>query len=114
MSNHRFALAVLAVILGTGSGCYRIRYVNQSPAEALPAWEGWHHSLVEGLWDFTGPINVSRICPRGFAVVESQTSIPNMLAASPTYGFWNPQTVKVTCRVYPTPPLAPTQSNPES
>ena len=100
MRAHRFLrTALAAAALFTVSGCYRIRYVNPAPPEALPAWEGWHHSFFEGILDVSGPVDVSRICPQGFAVVESQTSLPNLIAV-PTRGVWTPQTVKVTCAVY--------------
>jgi hypothetical protein len=72
----RAALALGAAAL---CGCYTIRYHRHLEAEAEPV-SSWHHNMVAGLIDASGPVNLDTLCPRGFARVESEVTFVNGLA----------------------------------
>jgi hypothetical protein len=124
MNTHRLMLLGLAIASFTG--CFRIRYINNTPREATPAAENWHHNVIQGLLEVSGPVNVSEACPQGFAEVKNEVTFLNWLASwgvqtavnvplsiataqvDPTTGvffpgysvpfsIWTPQTVAVTC-----------------
>jgi hypothetical protein len=124
MNTHR--LILFGFVIASCAGCYRIRYINNAPAEGTPASEQWHHNVIDGLWEVSQPINVSQICPQGFAEVKNEMTFLNWLASTgvqaavdvplsvatgqtdpatgawiPGYSIpftiWSPQTVSVTC-----------------
>lgn len=133
MKTHR--LLLLAALLAATTGCFKIRYITNSPSEATPALERWHHNAIAGLWEISNPVNVTEACPQGFAEVRNETTFLNWLASTAVQGavstpiylatsrtdaatgittggyflpiqLWSPQTVSVTCaRV--TAPAAP-------
>ncbi|HEX8818730.1 MAG TPA: hypothetical protein VF794_02290 [Archangium sp.] len=134
MKTHR--LMLLAALLAATSGCYRIRYINNVPAESTPALERWHHNAIAGLWEISDPVNVTEACPQGFAevmnevtflnwlagtAVQAAVSVPIQLATSgvdPATGLatpgyvlpvqlWSPQSVSVTCARVQAPRAAP-------
>ena len=103
------------------SGCYRIRYVTKLLPEPRPTERLWHHTFVYGLIEASPPIEVARICPDGFALVENQETLANFIpsgaldlaAASALYAttrvplvidLWTPLTVEVTCSSGPANP----------
>ena len=124
MKTHR--LLLLAALLAATTGCFKIRYITNSPAEATPALERWHHNAIAGLWEISSPVDVGGTCPNGFAEVKNETSFLNWLASTAvqaavniplqlatsgvdpvtgvaTSGYvlpvqlWSPQSVSVTC-----------------
>lgn len=135
--NARYLLILAALVACTG--CYNIRYVTHAAPQAVPSAEEWHHNAIAGLWEVSAPVNVSQICPNGFAEVHNQVSFVNGLVAglvqgainggiqaatrdpatgvSPYYvpfTLWSPQTVRVTCagtraELTPPQPLSPEQ-----
>jgi len=112
---------LLLVPLLASTGCYHIRYVTHARPQGLPAAEQWHHDVIYGLIDLSGPVSVSKICPTGFAAAEQQVTFANALASllldgavtsvifaadrNPATGIgytapvllWSPQTVTVYC-----------------
>jgi hypothetical protein len=136
MKTHR--LLLLAALLASTTGCFKIRYITNTPAEATPAMERWHHNAIAGLWEISKPVNVTEACPQGFAEVRNETTFLNWLAGAAvqaavsiplqiatsrvdattgavTSGYtvpvqlWSPQTVSVTCARSESP-MAPTTS----
>jgi hypothetical protein len=133
MNNHR--LLLLAALLVATSGCYRIRYITNTPAESTPASERWHHNAIAGLWEISDPVNVTQICPQGYAEVRNEVTFLNWLASTavqsavnvPLYlatsgtdatgaatgGYvlpvqlWSPQSVSVTCARVQAPAASP-------
>jgi hypothetical protein len=134
MKTHR--LLLLAALLAATTGCYKIRYITNTSAEATPAMERWHHNAIAGLWEISSPVNVTEVCPNGFAEVKNETTFLNWLASNAvqaavsiplqiatsnndpargpiTAGYalpvqlWSPQTVSVTC-ARSQAPMAPT------
>jgi hypothetical protein len=125
MKTHR--LVLVGIVVASFTGCYRIRYINNTRAEDTPALEHWHHNAISGLWEISQPVNVSEACPQGFAEVKNEVTFLNGLASwavqtavnvplilatsnidpntgtptTPGYSIpftvWSPQSVSVTC-----------------
>ena len=109
----RFRAVALATFLAT-TGCYHIQYVRRVPPEAAPVLREWHHTFVFGIVEGSSPVDVTRACPGGFAVVDTRetlatsvvSSTPLLAAAAvgvwttgvfvPLDG-WSPIAIDVTC-----------------
>ena len=101
----RTALLLLAVIAVGASGCYSTTLKNGKPIGDAPL-EGdqrWHHGFVGGTSEASGPYQLSRICPEGWAEIQTETSFSNGLLDVVTLGLYNPQTVDVKCVAGPAP-----------
>jgi hypothetical protein len=88
------------------SGCYTIRYQRRSQPEAGAPREQWHHGLVGGAIDASGPIKLAEACPDGWARAESQVTFFNWVGQFLTgagglwlvnASLWDPSTVRVQC-----------------
>lgn len=88
------------------AGCYTIRYERRAAPEQGAPREQWHHGLLGGAIDLSGPVRLDQACPDGVARVESQTTFINWFLQAVTTGgalvplhapIWNPSTVRVTC-----------------
>jgi len=88
------------------AGCYTIRYERRLPPEGGAPREQWHHGLLGGVVDLSGPVKLAEVCPDGFARVESQVTFFNWIGQLLTSGgglallkapVWAPQTVRVAC-----------------
>ena len=55
------------------------------------------HGAIYGIAELSGPYDLSKACPGGWAEVKTETSFLNGLADRITYGIYNPQTVTVKC-----------------
>jgi hypothetical protein len=98
-------LAALAAAVAL-SGCFTIRYERRAQPEAGAPREQWHHGLVGGAIDASGPIKLAEACPDGWARVESQVTFFNGVAQLLTgagglwvmnASLWDPSTVRVQC-----------------
>ncbi len=99
------AAAALAALLL--QGCYTIRYERRGAApEAGAPRETWHHGVLGGALDASGPVQLDAACPAGVASVESQVTFGNVVGQALTsFGalalirapVWSPSTVRVTC-----------------
>lgn len=98
-------LAALAAALAL-AGCYTIRYERRAAPEPGAPREQWHHGLLGGAIDLSGPVRLGEVCPEGVSRVESQTTFVNWFLQAVTTGgvlvplhapVWNPATVRVTC-----------------
>jgi hypothetical protein len=98
-------LAALAAAVAL-AGCYTIRYERRAAPEPGAPREQWHHGLLGGSIDLSGPVRLDQACPDGVARVESQTTFINWFLQAVTTGgalvplhapLWNPSTVRVTC-----------------
>jgi hypothetical protein len=103
----RSAFAFAASVLV--SGCFTS--VVKSGAPAAPAAveydEKWHSGLVAGIAELSGPYDLSKICPNGWAEIKTETSFLNGLVQLVTWNLYNPQSVTVRCAVGPAMPGAP-------
>lgn len=63
------------LLLLAASGCHAVTFVRRVKAEPKPTVETWHHHAFHGLWDVSGPLDVSKLCPNGVARVETRRGV---------------------------------------
>ncbi|HEU4409285.1 MAG TPA: hypothetical protein VFS43_28765 [Polyangiaceae bacterium] len=99
-------LALGAAALTSLSGCYTTVVTSGKPAgpATVEYDEKWHHGAIYGIVEFSGPYDLQKACPNGWAEIETETSFLNGLVQGITYGIYNPQTVSVRCAVGAPPP----------
>ena len=86
-----YALVLLAV-----SGCFRqVVQTGRTPGSTV-VHKPWTPTFLWGLVP-PAPLDVSAQCRSGIATVETQGSVPNLLATLFTLGIYVPRDVKVTC-----------------
>lgn len=90
---------VLGLALGA-SGCYATTLRSGVMPEPKPSIEhdaSWHHGVVFGIAELSGPYDLAELCPHGWAEITTETSFLNGLVDMITGGIYNPQTVTVRC-----------------
>jgi TolB-like protein len=109
-------LATVAAALLLLSSCYRIRFERRGAAEPGAPREQWHHGLLGGFIEASGPVDLGAICPNGIVSVENvvtplQTGIQLVATGAPSAvlfaqggglallqaPLWEPSLVRVTC-----------------
>jgi hypothetical protein len=80
-------------------GCYTTTISSGKPAgpPGIEYDEKWHHGVVWGIAELSGPHNLEKICPDGWAEVTTETSFLNGFVDVVTSGIYNPQTITVRC-----------------
>ena len=93
-------LSRAVVLLLALSGCFRTTVKNGEPVSAGPIeWnDRWHHGLVFGLAELSGPYDLSRLCPRGWAEIHTETPLLQGLVTVLTLNVYAPQSVTIRCR----------------
>ena len=87
----RYGLVFLAA-----SGCFRqVVQTGRTPGSTV-VHKPWTPTFLWGLVP-PAPIDVSAQCRSGIATVETQESVPNLIATVLTLGIYVPRDVKVTC-----------------
>lgn len=112
------------------SGCYTTTLTRGAPAAnaRFEYDERWHHGMVVGIAELSGPYNLARVCPSGWAEIKTETSFLNGVVEAATSGIYSPQTVTVRCAAAPSgfapgeapeqhpklppPPMAPPEASP--
>lgn len=99
------SLALCAFLL---PGCYTTTVSSGKPAAParIEYDEKWHHGLVYGIAELSGPYQLDAVCPEGWADITTETSFANGFVDAITYGIYSPQRVTVRCAV-PSKPAAP-------
>ncbi len=112
MKLFRVVLALTATVLSTG--CYATELYSGRPVgkAALVADHHWHSGVFAGGVDLSGPYDLRRLCPRGWAEIRIETSLPNELVELATFGIYAPQSVSVKCAEATDKPAAEPQPNP--
>lgn len=89
-------------------GCYTTTITRETPAAPTTVQydEKWHHGLVWGIAELSGPYDLRAICPNGWAEIKTETSFINGFVEALTSGIYSPQTVSVRCAAQ-APPVAP-------
>jgi hypothetical protein len=78
------------------SACYhQVIQTGRTPGTTIVA-KPWAPAFVFGLVP-PPPLDVSKECPTGVAIVETQQSFLNGLVAALTFGLYAPIEIKVTC-----------------
>jgi len=80
--------------------CFRTTVKNGEPVSSGPIeWnDRWHHGLVFGLAELSGPYDLSRLCPRGWAEIHTETPFLQGLVTVLTLNVYTPQSVTIRCR----------------
>ena len=107
-------LALAALTAAAATGCYTSYIKSGAPVAAAPIEhdEKWHSGIIYGLAELSGPYDLSRICPNGWAEIKTETSFVNGLVEWVTFSLYNPQTVTVRCAAGGVPVAAPPMSVP--
>ena len=96
--------AAVVALLGP-AGCYTTTLQSGLPA-APPTVEyddKWHSGLVLGIAELSGPYDLQKICPNGWAQIKTETSFVNGVVELVTSGIYSPQTVTIQCAASPGP-----------
>jgi len=103
------ALMIIAIAGLASSGCYTT-VVRNADAKAAPAtveYDGkWHSGVVFGLAELSGPHDLAKICPNGWAEIETETGFVHGLVQMLTFNLYNPQRVTVRCNAGGAAPAA--------
>jgi hypothetical protein len=93
-------------------GCYTTTISSGKPPgpAGIEYDEKWHHGLVWGMAELSGPHNLEKICPDGWAEITTETSFLNGFVDAATSSIYNPQSVTVRCAAPAKAALAPTAS----
>lgn len=104
------ALAILQ------SSCLRTTLRSgKLPGDAAYAWEHrWHHAFFLGQFEGSRPIAPERICPQGWAQIDSELDPLQTAIALVTLGIYTPSTVSVICEANERPPLEDAALGPPS
>lgn len=90
----------IAVILALAlTGCFRMTVKNASPVGLAPIEydNKWHHGFILGMVEASGPYDLSKICPQGWAEVHTETPFLQGLVQVFTGIIYNPQGVTIRC-----------------
>lgn len=90
----------IAALLSLLGGCYATTIRSGLTPEPRPRIEldqRWHHGVVLGIAELSGPYDLSEMCPNGWAEISTRTSFLNGIVDAITSGIYNPQTVTVRC-----------------
>lgn len=96
MTRRAWLLPLLPLALG---GCFRTSvYSGLPPGRTDPHHDNqWHNGFAAGLIETSGPYDLSRACPHGWAEVYSQTSFLHVLLQYVTFEIYSPQAVTIVC-----------------
>ncbi len=87
------------VLAASLSSCYSTTITSGKPAApaGIEYDEKWHHGLVWGIAEVSGPYNLQEVCPEGWSEIKTETSFLNGLVEMVTGGIYSPQTITVRC-----------------
>ncbi len=89
-----------AALLSQLAGCYATTLrsgLKPEPKPRVELEERWHHGVMLGIAELSGPYDLTQMCPQGWAEIPTHTSFLNGLADAITRGVYNPQTITVRC-----------------
>jgi hypothetical protein len=104
---NRSALVLVSAALSL-SGCYTTTIIRQTPAAPATVEydDKWHHGFVWGIAEVSGPYDLKKICPNGWAEIKTETSFVNGFVDAVTSGIYSPQSVWIRCAASPAPASA--------
>jgi hypothetical protein len=81
------------------AGCYRITVKDNKPVGQTPIEydNHWHHGFIFGIVEVSGPYDLSKACPNGWAEVHTETPFLQGLVQFFTGGIYDPQGVTIRC-----------------
>ena len=105
MSSRRFLYGTAVLAFLSMAGCYTTTLQSGLPP-APPTVEyddKWHSGVVLGMAELSGPYDLQKICPNGWAQIKMETSFVNGVVELVTIGIYSPQTVTIRCTTSPMP-----------
>jgi hypothetical protein len=86
-------------LCGALGGCLRTTIRSgKMPGDAAYRWENrWHHAFFLGQYEQSGPIEPLRLCPQGWAQLDSELDPLQTAIAIVTLGVYTPSTISVIC-----------------
>ena len=92
------AVGLVALVV-MSSACYTTTLRSGQPANAarLGNDRRWHHGVIWGIAELSGPYDLKKICPNGWAEVTTETSFLNGFLTSLTSSIYTPQSVTIRC-----------------
>lgn len=93
------ALAWFAVC--TLTGCYATTIKSgETPGHYAERGKNhWHHGMLAGSQELSGPYDLGEMCADGWAEIETDTSAVDALVGFATFNIYSPQRVSVECAV---------------
>ena len=95
-----YSMVCAAALLSQLAGCYATTLrsgLTPEPKPRVELDERWHHGVIWGIAELSGPYDLKKLCPNGWAEVTTETSFLNGLLSSITSSLYTPQTVTVRC-----------------
>jgi hypothetical protein len=91
--------ACALALLCSSSACFTTTLRSGTPANPARVENDrrWHHGVIWGIAELSGPYNLKQLCPNGWAEVTTETSFLNGLLGAITSSIYSPQTVTVRC-----------------
>ena len=105
----RVGWVVLAAAL-TG-GCFRTTVRSGQPPWHSPEshYEKWHSGYLIGIVEGSGPYDLNRVCPDGWAEVETEMDPFQSYLGIQTLGIYAPQSATIACTAPGAPAAPPAQ-----
>ncbi len=98
--------AILVSSLAMLAGCYRTTIRSGlPPGTAADGYENrWHSGWVLGAAEGSGPHELNRLCPDGWAEVHTRGNFVTALATLASSGIYAPHQITIVCAAVPGPP----------
>ncbi len=93
---HRFRALLALTTLVFSSACFHATVTTGLPSGSDKISKAWAHGFLFGLVP-PSTVETASHCKNGAAVVETQLSFLNMLAAFITFDIYTPMQIDVTC-----------------
>jgi hypothetical protein len=94
-----FGLVNEQILALCATGCFRTTVKSGLPMGHAPIEydNKWHGGLVSGIVELSGPYDLSKVCPKGWAAIHTETSFLNGLVQGITLNIYSPQSITITC-----------------
>ena len=92
---------IAALLLATTSGCATTTLRSGlPPGDSPPSYtEKWHAAFLFGSIEASGPYDLDRICPTGWAEVSVEPDVFTAVAGAITLFIYSPSRVTIVCAV---------------
>src|SRR5262249_37054497 len=93
------SLSLALVLCSIMTGCWTTTVSSGKPVSHAKSASTtrWHSGILTGGVELSGPHELKRICPNGWAEVETETSPFNVIAEFATFHLYAPQMVRIRC-----------------
>ncbi len=103
--SHRWCLLALgALLMLGGAGCYRVAYRTGKPPSGQVETQ-WTHFFLWGAVN-TAEVDVTAVCEHGMSELIIRNSVGTWFASALTLGLYSPRSATIHCAA-PEPPYGP-------